>query len=199
MKQIFLINFICLFLFACLSQEIKESTPEVFARVIKSKAVKQTNYNITVIPKATKISAKKLKTAINGDISVLSIPVEIRNSSSQTISMNLAHEWYGGIWGPTDLHIAALVTHWEKKLVWDERPAYQVGNLDDINKTILKPKESITIDVRLNWHGTGSVPIEPLIDESISSKRTIQFLLFFKTGVSEEYLLTEKFSIDVEK
>ncbi len=113
--------------------------------------------------------------------------------------MNLAHEWYGGIWGSTDFYVAALVTDWEKKLVWDEQPAYQVGNLGDINKTILKPKESTTIDVRLNWHGTGSIPTEPLIDEYIPGKHTIQFLLFFKTGVSEEYLLTEKFGIEVEK
>jgi hypothetical protein len=182
-----------------LAQEIKESTPEEFAGLIKLKAGKQTNYKVTIKPKATKISARKLKTAINGDISVLSIPVEIKNSSSQTISMNLAHEWYGGIAPLTDFYVAALVTNWEKKLFWYAQPAYQVGNLGIINNTILKPKESTTIDVRLNWHGTGSSPTEPLIDEFIPSKHTIQFLLFFKTRVSEEYLVTEKFTIDVEK
>jgi hypothetical protein len=38
-----------------------------------------------------------------------------------------------------------------------------------------------------------------LIDESIAGKYTIKFLLFFKTGIAEEHLITENFSIEVEK
>jgi hypothetical protein len=198
MKQIFLIPLIFLFLFPCLAQEVKESTPTEFARLIKLKGVKLTNLDITIKPKAFKIAVRKLKTAINGDTSILSIPVEITNSSSQTISMSLNHEWYGGIWAPTDFYIASEVLDWEKKAVWDERPAYQVGNLDKTNQTVLKPNQSITIDVRLNWHGTGSVPIEPLIDESTSGKHIIKFLLLFKTDASEEYLITENYTVYVE-
>src|SRR5689334_5040657 len=61
--------------------------PEEFARLIKLKGAKQTNLLVSIKPKAKKISAKKLKTAVNGDVSILSIPIEITNSSSQTISM----------------------------------------------------------------------------------------------------------------
>lgn len=198
MKQIFLIPIIFLFLFPCLAQKVKEPTPKEFARLIKLKGVKRTNLDIKIKPKAFKFAFRKLKTAINGDTSILSIPVEITNSSSQTISMSLNHEWYGGIWAPTDFYIAAEVLDWEKKVVWDERPAYQVGNLDEMNQTVLKPNQSISIDVRLNWHGTDSVPIEPLIDESSSGKHVIKFLLFFKTDVSEEYVITENYTAYVE-
>lgn len=176
----------------------KSANSEAFERLLKIKGVNRTASDITIQLKTTKISARKLS-SVNGEANVLSIPIEITNSSAQTISMNLAHEWYGGIWAPTDFYIAALIPNWEREMVWNQRPAYQVGNLDKINKTILKPGKTITIDVRLNWRGTGSVPIEPLIDESKLGKYTIRFLLFFKAGVSEEYFETQNFNVEVVK
>ena len=156
----------------------KNQATEAFTELVNSKKAKKTNSDITIKPKATKITARKLK-SVNGEVSVLSIPVEITNSSSQTINMNLAHEWYGGIWAPTDFYVAVKLFDTEKKTVWEDLPAYQVGNLDENNKTVLHPGDSIIVDVRLNWRGTGSVPTEPLIDESIPNKHTIKFLLFF--------------------
>jgi hypothetical protein len=65
--------------------------------LIKTKASKLTDSDIRIELKASKIKARQLD-SVNGKDSVLSVPVEITNSSAQSISTNLAHEWYGGIW-----------------------------------------------------------------------------------------------------
>lgn len=112
--------------------------------------------------------------------------------------MNLAHEWYGGIWPPTDLY--AAVVRDEKGKVWLNAPGYRVGEKDNTDNLItLKPGATITLDIRINWPGTGSIPNEPLIDESKPGKYSIKFLLFFKVGRSEEYVESQAMEIEVDK
>ena len=36
---------------------------------------------------------------------VLVLPLQITNRSSQTLRADLAHEWFGGLWPPTDLYV----------------------------------------------------------------------------------------------
>jgi hypothetical protein len=113
--------------------------------------------------------------------------------------MNLTHEWYGGIWPPTDLFVAVQMRG-ANNTFWTDAPGYQVGEKGSIEKgTVLKSGETKTIDVRLNWPGTGSIPTEPLIDESKPSKYSIKFLLIFRAGASEEYLETQAFDVEVER
>ncbi len=166
--------------------------------LIKTKASKLTDSDIRIELKASKIKARQLD-SVNGKDSVLSVPVEITNSSAQSISTNLAHEWYGGIWTPTDFYVAVQKTGSELDGDWRNGPAYQVGNLGTENKTVLKSGDKITVDIRLNWKGTGSVPTSALISENIPATYSIKFLLFFKTDLSEEYFISEELKVEVEK
>ena len=113
--------------------------------------------------------------------------------------MNLAHEWYGGIWLPTDLYAAAQPSDGKGKF-WSNAPGYQVGEEGSADNLVtLKPGETKTLDIRLNWPGTGSVPTEPLIDESKPGRYSIKFLLFFKADGAEEYVESQAAEIEVEK
>jgi len=134
-----------------------------------------------------------------GMLPVLSLPVAIANSSARQIKMNLAHEWYGGVWPSTDLYVAVQPTDGKDKF-WLEAPGYRVGEKDSADAlVILKPGETKTFDIRLNWPGTGSIPTEPLIDESKPGKYSIKFRLFFKANGSQEYIESQAAEIEVEK
>ena len=133
-----------------------------------------------------------------GRLPVLSIPVAITNSSAHDIRINLAHEWYGGIWPPTDLYVAGKPEGAEGSF-WSDGPGYQVGEKGSAGSlVVLKPRETKTFDIRLNWPGTGSVPTEPLIEKKFG-KYSIKFLLFFKAKGSEEYMESQAMEIEVEK
>jgi hypothetical protein len=177
-----------------LSQE-----PEEFLRQRKVRKAGHTNNDVRVELKATVIQLKQVSFQ-NRMISVLSIPVKITNYSRRAITTILSHEWYGGIPPLTDFFVAAQKTSGSMKMFWDTAPAYQVGNLGSITgKTVLKPQETITLNIRLNWYGTGSVPTEPLIEDSLPNKHVIKFALFFEADGSKQYLITQNFQIEVKK
>jgi hypothetical protein len=68
---------------------------------------------------------------VNGKTQVLSISVAIENHSGTVITATIAHEWYGGLWPPTDLYVA-VKKRVEKHEVWVHRPGYLVGELGSI-------------------------------------------------------------------
>ena len=134
-----------------------------------------------------------------GRLPVLSLPVAITNSSAHEIRMNLAHEWSGGIWPPTDLYVAVEPSGVKGKF-WSNAPGYQVGEKGSADRlVVLKPGETKTFDIRLNWPGTGSLHSEPLIDESKLGRYSIKFLLFFRANDSEQYVESEAADIEVQK
>lgn len=184
-------------------QQVKRSNEEMqgseaFSRILEMRRVKRTSSAISITPKMAKIRPRNLYLA-NGKTSVLSIPIDIANSSSHSISLNLAHEWYGGIWPPTDLYVAKQLRG-VKGTFWADAPGYLVGEKDSMgSKIVLKPRETKSFDIRLNWPGTGSVPTMPLIDESRADTYSIKFLLLFKANNSEEYVETQEFDVEVER
>ncbi len=128
---------------------------------------------------------------------VLSVPVEIKNNSNQTVFTNLRHEWSGGIAPRSDLTAAAFVKGFYKN-IWLTAPGYQVGVIGGDDKTILQPRQSKTIDVRLNWPGTGSEPSEPLIDETVSGKYPVRFLLLFQMEGKRKYAESDEVALTVD-
>lgn len=164
----------------------------------KQKTAVLTDENIVVNLLESKIKARKLDTQ-HGKESVLSIPIEIINVSSQQVNMELAPVAYGGEWLGTDLYTSAKETDKRMNMTWYFGPAYQVKNIKSGEVTTLQPSDKITADICLNWRGTGSIQTPPLIDESKTGKYTIRFLLFFRINDSEEYLETQEFDIEVEK
>lgn len=171
---------------------------EIFSRELEMRRARRTSSAISISPGIARLRPRDLYLT-NGKTAVLSIPVEITNSSSRSIRMSLSHEWYGGIWPATDLYVAAQLSD-AKGTIWATAPGYQVGEKGSAGSdTGLKPGEAKRFDIRLNWPGTGSVPAMPLIDESKPAKYSIRFLLFFKSGDSEEYVETQTFEVEVER
>lgn len=171
---------------------------DAFSRLLRDGRAKRTSSAISLAPRSSRIRPRLMNLAW-GRLPVLSIPVAVTNSSARQISMNLAHEWYGGIWLPTDLYAAAQPSDGKGKF-WSNAPGYQVGEEGSADNLVtLKPGETKTLDIRLNWPGTGSVPTEPLIDESKPGRYSIKFLLFFKADGAEEYVESQAAEIEVEK
>lgn len=115
----------------------------------------------------------------NGKRLVLSIPIQITNRTKNRITATLAHEWYGGISPLTDLQIAVLHQTASAEY-WRIGPGYQVNERGETNTTKLDPGESIEINIRLNWPGTGSQPTEPLIDETVPGKYPVRAMFFYR-------------------
>lgn len=171
---------------------------DAFSRQLQDTRAKRTSSAISLAPRSSRISPRLMNLAW-GKLPVLSIPVAVTNTSAHQISMNLAHEWYGGIWPPTDLYVAVQQGYGKGK-VWSNAPGYRVGEKGTANNLVtLKPGETKTFDVRINWPGTGSIPTEPLIDESKPGKYSIKFLLFFEAGGSERYVESQAAEIEVDK
>lgn len=150
---------------------------------------------VRVTPKPFELSMRTVK-SINGTTLTLSIPVEIWNFSPEPITMKLNHEWNGGIPPPTDITAAVLINGPEKAQ-WNIGPGYQVGNLGSGDKTVLEPGQKKEIDVRLNWPGTGSIPSDPLIDETVPGTYPIRFLLMFESGGSPRFVESREVMVTV--
>ncbi len=176
-------------------KENQSSKP--FSDFLTAKRARGRSYDIKITPKVTKIRARDLN-LMSGRTAVLSIPIEITNSSPDEISTNISHEWFGGIEPATDLFVAALYDNTDGKF-WAEARGYQVGERGAVGRTVLQPRETKTFDVRLNWPGTGSCPATPLLDASQAGRYSIKFLLFFKVYNSEEYVETQDFDLAVDE
>jgi len=173
-----------------------ERAVEVFQRELRSRTATGPNAEIVISPLRRVIKARDMNLAW-GKRAVLSIPIEIRNNSAKPIQTSLSHEWYGGIWPPTDLHVVLVQTD-DSHPAWSS-PAYQVGERGSADsKLTVKSGESISLDIRLNWPGTGSVPASPLISASSPGHYTIKFLLYFTEGDREMYAKSADLDIDVQ-
>ncbi|MBV8858849.1 MAG: hypothetical protein JOZ02_18100 [Acidobacteria bacterium] len=170
---------------------------DAFTRELRDARAKRKASAILLTPQSRNIRPRLMNLAW-GRLPVLSLPVTIKNSSAHDIRWDLAHEWYGGIWPPTDLYVAVRPAGGGAKF-WSNGPGYLVGEKASADNLVtLKPGETRNFDIRLNWRGTGSVPFEPLIDESKPGRYSIKFLLFFKADGSEEYLESQAAEIEVE-
>lgn len=176
----------------------ESQTSEASRKELQNGRVRRTSSKITITPTVHTIRPREMNLA-NGRTQVLSIPIALTNTSPQEIRIKLPHEWYGGVWLLTDLYVSVKLSGTEET-IWTEAPAYRVGEKGSADsETRLKPAETKTFDIRLNWPGTGSIPTTPLIDVSQPGKYSIKFLLFFKTNGSKESLESQAVDIEVQK
>ncbi len=116
----------------------------------------------------------------------LTLSVKIANHSAQEITTRLAHEWHGGEWPSTDLYASA--THVQAKQAKSLEPVYLKGEKQGETKRIrIAPGKSVTVALRMDWPGTGSVKATPLLSSS-ESESYIRVLMVFDTGgTAREY------------
>jgi hypothetical protein len=139
------------------------------------------------------------KRLANGRTDVLELPIRIENCSTQTITASIAHEWFGGIWLPTDLGAAVRRVD-EPNCRWHAELVYLSGELGiEIEPTIWEPGQSHAFVLRMNWPGTGSKGCWPLMDAKAAGKYTVRFSLVFKAGKMKEYAVSPAMQIEVRE
>ncbi len=110
----------------------------------------------------------------------LVLKVKIVNHSSEEIRTRLAHEWHGGEWPPTDLY--ASVSHVQAKRPSSFEPVYLKGEKrEKTQETRIAPGKSVTVELRMDWPGTGSVQGVPLMTLS-QSEYHVRLLMAFDSG-----------------
>jgi hypothetical protein len=108
------------------------------------------------------------------------LSVKIVNHSAQEIAMRLAHEWHGGEWPSTDLYASA--TPVQAKQPRALVPVFLKGEQQGETKlTRIAPGKSVTVELRMDWPGTGSVPASPLLSPS-ESESNVRVLMLFDSG-----------------
>jgi len=137
----------------------------------------------------------------NGQTDVIALPIKIENNSHQTVTANIAHEWFGGIWPKTDL--GAAVRRFDDTSTWRWRAyeLYLVGESGErIRPTVWKPGQNHEFLVRLNWPGTVSQPnISPMIETGAWGKYVVKISLVFKHGTNTEYFESQEILITVRE
>jgi len=110
----------------------------------------------------------------------LTLSVKITNHSMQEITTRFAHEWHGGEWPSTDLYASA--THVQARRAKSFEPVYLKGEQPgETKRTRIAPGKSITVELRMDWPGTGSVPGTPLLSAT-ESESHVRVLMVFDTG-----------------
>jgi len=116
----------------------------------------------------------------------LTLSVKITNHSAQEITTRLAHEWHGGEWPSTDLFASA--THVQAKQAKSLEPVYLHGEKQGETKlTRIAPGKSVTVELRMDWPGTGSVKATPLLSSSQSECYVRVLMVFDKGRNAREY------------
>jgi hypothetical protein len=110
----------------------------------------------------------------------LILSVKIVNHSKEEITTRLTHEWHGGEWPATDLYASA--THVQAKRPKSLEPVYLKGekSSDETKLTRIAPGKSVTVELRMDWPGTGSQPATPLL--SSESESFVRVLMVFDAG-----------------
>lgn len=116
----------------------------------------------------------------------LTLSVKIVNHSVQEITTRLAHEWHGSEWPSTDLYASA--THVQAKQAKPLVPIFLKGEQQGEAKLIrIAPGKSVTVELRMDWPGTGSVIATPLLSPSESESNVRVLMVFDSGGKAREY------------
>jgi hypothetical protein len=155
----------------------------VTVKVKKADGPMSLEFHRDVPPSERKIVLTAAAKATRSD-KKLTLSVKIANESADEIMATLAHEWHGGEWPPTCLY--ASVTPADEKKVQPFVPAYRLGEDPAAAREFaVAADKDISLDVRMDWPGTGSQPGTPLMKSG--RKYKVRLLLVFKADGLEQY------------
>ncbi len=123
----------------------------------------------------------------------LVLPLTITNASGEAIKTTLAHEWHGGEWPPTSLF--ASVTPIADKESKPFAPVYLAGEDQEAPRAFsLAAGKSTSIELRVDWPGTGSVKGDPLIQNP--GKYVVRFALVFEAGGKKQHAVSAPIEVE---
>lgn len=138
--------------------------------------------------------AKQVRVLANGHIS---LAVTIENRSSLTLKTSLAHEWHGGLWPPTDFYLSSTPSDSQK--LREFHPAYLLGESPEATKpTTIPPGRSESVNIRMDWWGTGSVKGVPLMNLGARAYKVYP-LLVFTAGGKKQYVVGPGVTVGTEQ
>jgi hypothetical protein len=189
---------------------IEEAFTRFAARgpVIGRKDVAPSELNVVVYSPNPAISHVRSHSVVaGGDIGVMVLSISVANRSPRPIKASLSHEWYGGLPPPTNLYACVIPSHAQATYreyqgvplldfagTAEIQPAYQMGETGFDAPVIIEPGKFISLLIRLDWHGTGSCPANPIVwDPGIYKMR---FALFFEADGAWQYVLGEPVVLD---
>ena len=149
-------------------------------------------HDVEFVPLQREISPTPSPDYAGAPRSVLVLPLQIRNVSPEPLNTRFSHEWYGGEWPETKLFvykIASIGLH----------PVYLVGETGSVQTTSLAPGDWISLDLRMDWPGTGSVRGEELMSRTVAREYELHFVLVFGNNLHrhKQYVVGSKTSICV--
>ena len=138
--------------------------------------------------------AKQVRVLAKGHIS---LAVTIENLSRLTLKTSLAHEWHGGMWPPTDLYLSSTPVDSQKLRAF--HPAYLLGESAEATKpTIIPPGRSKSVNIRMDWWGTGSVKGVPLMNLGAGAYKVYPLLVFTADG-KKQYVMGPGVTVGTEQ
>ena len=169
----------------------------IFAEVLQRRNADNPSQLVTLVPQQRTIIAEE-KQLRNGKTVVLLLPLVLENQSGQELTTTISHEWFGGLHPRTDLY-AAVKKQGERKEYWDVQTVHLAGELGSAaGATILPNGEQKNLMIRLNWPGTGSVPVSKLINETEAGSYKIRFCLVYTSSGKSWYLETPETVIELK-
>jgi RNA polymerase sigma factor (sigma-70 family) len=117
----------------------------------------------------------------------LLLPMKLVCKSAPPIKVQLTHEWHGGEAPPTDLYASVTPATAAKEEPF--RPVYVFGEQDGkaTKPLTLEGGTTLSIDLRMDWPGTGSVIVNPLMKAPGAYK--VRFLLVFEDEGVRQYVI----------
>lgn len=116
----------------------------------------------------------------------VTLSVRVVNHSAREVTTRLAHEGHGGLWPPTDLYASA--TPVQAKRAEPLAPVFLKGEeRREADPTRIAPGKSVTVELRMDWPGTGSRPAAPLLSRSESESSVRVLMVFDAGGTAREY------------
>ena len=162
------------------------------AGTARSTQIIKSTLDVRFSPLETTITPTQITYSNGRRGTLLVLPVQLENHSDKVLKTEIAHEWHGGIWPPTDLSV--YMPNGRSAIY----PVFLVGESDSLTKpTILRLGESIRLNLRMDWRGTGSQPTEPLMNPSQSADYSLRFVLLFGDNKRKQYVLSPKIWIHV--
>lgn len=132
---------------------------------------------VQIVPAATVARTKK----------GLALKLKITNASREEFKTTLAQEWHGGEWPLTALY--ATVTGAADNGTQPFVPVYLIGENSEAARSItLAAGKAKEVELRMDWHGTGSVKGVPLI--RVPGEYLVRFALVFEVSGTEQYVVT---------
>lgn len=138
--------------------------------------------------------AKQARVLADGHISLALI---VGNRSKLALETSLPHEWHGGEWPLTNLYLSVTPVGSQRLRAF--HPAYLLNErLEATAPTRIQRGDAKTVDVRMDWSGTGSVHGVPLMERGEAKTYRVYALLVFTADGKKQHVVGPETTVSIK-